>query len=69
MKTAHIAAALLATIALALSGCERKEGPMEELGEKMDKVVESDSETFENAGRATDEAVEEAKKKLEGDDE
>ncbi len=69
MKLSHATAAVFAALALALAGCEKKEGPMEELGEKMDKAIDSDSETFENAGRATDEVVEDAKKKLEGDDE
>jgi hypothetical protein len=68
MKLSHVTAALLATLALAVAGCERDEGPMEDMGEKVDQAVESDSETFENAGRAADEAVDEAKKKLKGDD-
>ena len=52
---AVVAAATLA-IAVGLAGCER-DGPMENAGEKVDKALNSTSESFEDAGEAVDEAV------------
>jgi hypothetical protein len=54
----------------ALFACEqRKQGPMEKAGEKIDEAVDKithpDEGALEKAGRKTDEAIDAAKKKLE----
>ena len=65
-------AALIAALVLTLSACEREKGPAEKLGEKIDESVEKithgDEGALEKAGREADEAIDDAKKKLEDDD-
>ena len=65
-------AAMIAALVLTLSACEREKGPAEKLGEKIDESVEKithgDEGALEKAGREADEAIDDAKKKLEDDD-
>ena len=49
---------------VALIGCE-SEGPMEQLGEKIDEAVEDTGEAFEDAGEAVEDAVEKVEDKME----
>jgi hypothetical protein len=69
MKFVTLTATLLA--ALALAGCDRDDGPMEEMGKKIDEAAEDVSretkEALDDAGDAIDEAAEEAEKKLKDD--
>ncbi len=69
MKLVTLTAALLA--ALALAGCDRDDGPMEEMGKKMDQAAEDVSretkDALDDAGKAIEEAAEEAEKKLKDD--
>jgi len=52
-----------------LVACERRQGPMEKAGEKIDQAVDEithpNEGALEKAGRKTDEAIDAAKKKLE----
>jgi hypothetical protein len=64
-------ATLLAAMLLGspLLACERKQGPMEKAGEKIDEAVDEithpNEGALEKAGRKAGEAIDDAKKKLE----
>lgn len=40
----------LAALAIAATGCERKEGPFEEAGEKVDEAVDEAQDAVEDLG-------------------
>lgn len=69
MKRMCVALALVFSLGGPLLACERKQGPVEKAGEKIDEAVESITHpkegALEKAGRKADEAVEAAKEKLE----
>ena len=51
------AALLISALLVALSGCEKQEGPMEKAGESIDNATESVGEHIENAGEAIQDAA------------
>jgi hypothetical protein len=53
LSTAFVISALL----VALSGCEKQEGPMEKAGKSIDNATESVGEHVENAGEAIHDAA------------
>jgi len=46
------AALVISALLLALSGCEKQEGPMEKAGKSIDNATESVGEHVEDAGEA-----------------
>jgi hypothetical protein len=46
------AALFISALLVALSGCEKQEGPMEKAGKSVDNATESVGEHIENAGEA-----------------
>jgi predicted small secreted protein len=46
------AALVISALLVALSGCEKQEGPMEKAGKSVDNATESVGEHVENAGEA-----------------
>jgi len=44
------AALVMSALLVALPGCEKQEGPMEQAGKKIDQGVENAGERIENAG-------------------
>ena len=64
MKPVKILGTALAISALlvALSGCEKQEGPMEKAGQSIDNATESVGDHVENAGEAIQDAAKGGKK-------
>ena len=58
LSTALVMSALL----VALSGCQKQEGPMEKVGKSIDNTAESVGEHVENAGEAIQDAAKGDKK-------
>ena len=58
LSTALVMSALL----VALSGCEKQEGPMEKAGKSVDNATESVGEHMEDAGEAIQDAAQGDKK-------
>jgi len=56
------AALVISALLVALSGCERQEGPMEKAGKSVDNATESVGEHVENAGEAIQDAAKGDKK-------
>ena len=56
IKTLSAALAISALL-VALSGCEKQEGPMEKAGKSADKATESLGEHVEDAGEAIQDAA------------
>jgi predicted small secreted protein len=56
------AALVISTLLVALSGCEKQEGPMEKAGQSVDNATESVGEHVENAGEAIQDAAKGDKK-------
>jgi hypothetical protein len=60
---AFVAVTMLATSGIAMTACERKKGPVEKAGEKIDKAADNISDAVnpkgpaEKAGRALDRAA------------
>lgn len=60
---ALVTVAMLASSGIAMTACERKKGPVEKAGEKIDNVADNISDAIdpkgpaEKAGRALDRAV------------
>ncbi len=61
--TIGTAVALTALLA-ALAGCQKKEGPAETAGKKIDQAVEKTGEKIDQAVEKTGEKIEEAKEKV-----
>jgi uncharacterized lipoprotein YehR (DUF1307 family) len=51
------AALVMSVLLVALSGCEKQEGPMEQAGKSVDNATESVVEHVENAGEAIQDAA------------
>jgi len=51
------AALVISALLVALSGCEKQEGPMEKAGKSVDNATESVGEHVENAGEAIQDAA------------
>ena len=49
-------------LVLGLSGCEKKEGPMERAGKEVDKTVDKAGQQIEKAGDKVQDAAKDAKK-------
>ena len=56
------AALVISALLVALSGCEKQEGPMEQAGKSIDNAAESVGEHVENAGEAIQDAAKGDKK-------
>ena len=56
------AALVISALLVALSGCEKQEGPMEKAGKSVDNATESVGEHVENAGQAIQDAAKGDKK-------
>jgi predicted small secreted protein len=56
------AALVMSALLVALSGCEKQEGPMEKAGKSVDNATESVGEHVENAGEAIQDAAKGDKK-------
>ncbi|MGB7933831.1 MAG: hypothetical protein WCH04_16720 [Gammaproteobacteria bacterium] len=56
------AAMVISALLVALSGCEKQEGPMEKAGKSVDNATESVGEHVENAGEAVQDAAKGDKK-------
>lgn len=57
-----IAAMAVSVLVFGLSGCEKKEGPMERAGKEVDKTVEKAGQQIEKAGEKIQDTVQDAKK-------
>ncbi len=55
-------AMLMATFLIALPGCEKKEGPVEQAGKKVDQAVEKTGQEIEKAGNKIQDAAQGDKK-------
>lgn len=58
------AALILGILVVAVSGCEKKEGPMERTGKEIDKAVEKTGQHMNKAVEKTGEKIEEAGDKV-----
>ena len=56
------AALVMSALLVALPGCEKQEGPMEQAGEKADQAVENAGEQIEKAGDSIQDATKVDKK-------
>lgn len=59
-----IAALVLGTLFVALTGCQKKEGPAERAGKEMDKAAEKAGKQLEKAADKVGEKIEEAGGKI-----
>jgi hypothetical protein len=59
-----LAALILAILVVAVSGCEKKEGPMERTGKEMDKAAEKTGQHINKAVEKTGENIEKAGDKV-----
>jgi hypothetical protein len=57
-----IAALVLGILVAGLSGCKKKEGPMERTGKEIDKAAEKTGDKLEKAGENVKDAVKDLKK-------
>jgi len=57
-----IAALAMSALVLALSGCEKPEGPAEHAGKEVDKAVEKAGQQIERAGDKIQDAAQAPKK-------
>jgi len=51
------AALVISALLVALSGCEKQQGPMEKAGQSIDNATESVGDHVENAGEAIQDAA------------
>jgi predicted small lipoprotein YifL len=58
----RLAAVMVAALLVALSGCEKKEGPVEQAGKKVDQATEKAGEQIEKAGDKLQDAAQGDKK-------
>jgi len=56
------AALVMSALLVALSGCQKQEGPAEQAGKSIDNAAESVGEHVENAGEAIQDAAKDDKK-------
>jgi hypothetical protein len=56
------AALVISALLVALSGCEKQQGPMEKAGESIDNATDSVGEHVEDAGEAIQDAAQGDKK-------
>ena len=61
-RNSACAALALSVLVFGLTGCEKKEGPMERAGKQVDKAVESAGKQVEKAGEKIQDAAKDAKK-------
>lgn len=59
-----VAVLVLGALVGALSGCKKKEGPLERAGKEMDKAVEKSGQQIEKAADKTGEQIEKAGEKI-----
>ena len=59
-----IAAVVLGTLIVGLSGCKKKEGPMERAGKEIDKAAEKTGKQIDKAVEKTGEKIEKAGEKI-----
>lgn len=57
-----ITALLLGIMVAGMSGCQKKEGPMEQAGKEIDKAAEKTGEKIEKAGEKIKDAAKDVKK-------
>jgi Flp pilus assembly protein TadD len=57
-----IAVLVLSALVTGLSGCKKKEGPMERTGKEIDKAAEKTGDKLEKAGENVKDAVKDLKK-------
>ena len=53
---------VLGTLFTVLSGCQKKEGPLERTGKQLDKAAEKTGQQFEKAGDKIKDAAKDVKK-------
>ena len=53
---------VMSILAVGLSACEKKEGPVERAGKEIDKTIESAGQQLEKAGQKIEDAAKGAKK-------
>ena len=58
-----MAALVMSVLIAGLSGCQKKEGPVERAGKQIDKAVEKAGQQVEKAGEKIEDAVKDANKK------
>jgi hypothetical protein len=58
-----MAALVISILFVGLSGCQKKEGPVERFGKQIDKSVEKAGQQIEKAGEKMEETVKNANKK------
>lgn len=56
------AAVVMAALFIALSGCQKKEGPVEQAGKKVDQATEKAGQQIEKAGNKLQDAAQGDKK-------
>lgn len=56
------AAVMMAALVVALSGCQKKEGPVEQAGKKVDQATEKVGQEIEKAGSKLQDATQGDKK-------
>jgi outer membrane murein-binding lipoprotein Lpp len=59
-----LSAVVMTALLLALTGCQKQEGPAETAGKKIDKAAEQAVEKVDEAGKKLGEEVEKAGKKM-----
>ncbi|MFA7061286.1 MAG: hypothetical protein WC156_10755 [Pedobacter sp.] len=59
-----LAALILGILIVAVTGCEKKEGPMERTGREMDKAVDKTGQQINKAVEKTGEKIEKAGDKV-----
>jgi hypothetical protein len=58
-----MAALVMSVLIAGLSGCQKKEGPVERAGKQIDKAVEKAGQQVEKAGEKIEDAAKDANKK------
>ena len=56
-------ALVMCVLIVGVSGCQKKEGPVERAGKQIDKAVEKAGQQIEKAGEKIEDAVKDANKK------
>lgn len=58
-----MAALVMSVLIAGLSGCQKKEGPVERAGKQIDKAIEKAGQQVEKAGEKIEDAAKDANKK------